>query len=705
VIHDNAVALLTQGKAAEAKALLLAHPDTSPDQEFLLGACSHALNDIRAALQHFTAALKLNAQHAQSAAALSTLYDHLGRPDLAEQLLRQVLQQVDDVQLRFNLAAVQEKLQREDEAQRLYTQLLQQHPEHFAARLNRAGLYARKMQLREAAADYRELIKQHPQQTLPWQNLADIEISFGHYRDAISLLQEVLKREPGNAKAVQSLAIAHAVEADFIESRAAFEKLKVLDPAMWEAARQRVDGDAGHSTEIDPRLIYLIRQHEHLEVCQWSDWPRLIEVWHDMLRQPGAGMLKPLSFRSMLMPVGLAGQRELSRAIDRQYPQQRFREWTPTPTPARLRIAYMSADFRQHATGLLTRHFFAAHDRHAVEVILICLAPSDGSATARDILQSADRILDVSALDDAQALAAIAGLDLDILIDFNGYTTGARPQLLTQKPARILVHWLIMTCTTGAAAMDYYISDAAVSPGGDWCTEAEVQLPESYFVFSHGDVPTAPARAALGLPEKGFVFCCLNASQKIDPDTFSLWMDLLRETPDSVLWLLGSHSATVMNLKREAEWRGIDPRRLLFAPRVDSEAHLARMAAADIFLDTRYYNAHTTAAEALWAGLPVLTCPGEQYASRVGKSLVLSCGLPELVAGNWNEYRAIALRAARDREWLQGLRERLAVNRHTAAIFDVKRQARDLERAYREMRERFALGLKPAGFKVADLRG
>lgn len=703
MIHDNAVALLTQGKAAEAKALLLAHPDTSPDQEFLLGACSHALDDIRAALQHFTAALKLNARHAQSAAALSTLYDHLGRPDLAEQLLRQVLAQVDDVQLHFNLAAVLEKLQRQDEAQLRYSQLLQQQPGHFAARLNRAGLHARKMQLREAAADYRELIKQHPQQTLPWQNLADIEISFGHYRDAIGLLREVLKREPGNAKAVQSLAIAHAVEADFIESRAAFEKLKMLDPAMWEAARERVDGDAGRSTEIDPRLIYLIRQHEHLEVCQWSDWPRLIEVWHDILRQPGQGMLKPLSFRSMLMPVSLAEQRELSRAIDRQYPQQRFRPWPATPAPSRLRIAYMSADFRQHATGLLTRHFFAAHDRNAVEVTLICLAPSDGSPTADDILRSADRILDVSMLDDAQALAAIAELDLDILIDFNGYTTGARPQLLTQKPARILAHWLIMTCTTGAAAMDYYISDPAVSPGEGWCTEAEVQMPESYFVFSHGEPPEAPERAALGLPEKGFVFCCLNASQKIDPDTFSLWMDLLRETPGSVLWLLGNHSASVMNLKREAEWRGIDPRRLLFAPKVDTAAHLARMAAADLFLDTRYYNAHTTAAEALWAGLPVLTCPGEQYASRVGKSLVLSCGLPELVAQDWKAYRELALRAANDREWLQGLRSRLAENRHHAAIFDVNRQARHLEKAYRHMRDRFAQGLPPAPFSVADL--
>lgn len=703
MIHDNAVALLTQGKAAEAQALLLAHPDTSPDQEFLLGACSHALGNIRAALQHFTAALKLNARHAQAAAALSTLYDHLGRPDLAEQLLRQMLAQVDDVQLRFNLAAVLEKRQQPEAAQQLYSQLLQQHPEHFAARLNRAGLHARKMQLREAASDYRELIRQHPQQTLPWQNLADIEISFGHYRDAIALLQEALKREPENAKAVQSLAIAYAVEADFIESRAAFEKLKALDPAMWEAARERVDGDAGNSTEIDPRLIYLIRQHEHLEVCQWSDWPRLIEVWHDVMRRPGQGMLKPLSFRSMLMPVSTDQQRELSRAIAAQYPQQRCREWPASPTPARLRIAYMSADFRQHATGLLTRHFFAAHDRNAVEVILICLARSDGSPTAQDIRQGADHILDVSNMDDAEALAAIADLDLDILIDFNGYTTGARPQLLTPKPARILVHWLIMTCTTGAAAMDYYISDAAVSPGNDWCTEAEVQLPESYFVFSHGETPTAPPRAALGLPEKGFVFCCLNASQKIDPETFSVWMELLRDTPDSVLWLLGSHSATVMNLKREAEWRGIDPRRLLFAPRVDTDTHLARMAAADLFLDTRYYNAHTTAAEALWAGLPVLTCPGEHYASRVGKSLVLSCGLPELVAKDWDEYRALAQRAAKDPAWLLDLRNRLAENRHTAAIFDVKRQAQSLEKAYREMRERFAQGLPPAAFRVAEL--
>ncbi|HEX6592337.1 MAG TPA: tetratricopeptide repeat protein [Moraxellaceae bacterium] len=702
--HADVVALLEQGNAAQARALLLQHPETGPEQDFLLGACCHLLGEIPAALQHFTQALKQDARHARAAAALSTLYDHLGRPDLAEQLLRQTLQKVDDLQLRFNLAAVLERLDRRDEALAGYHDILQQQPDHFGSRLNRAGLHALRMQLREAASDYRELIKRHPAQTLPWQNLADIEISAGHYQEALALLAEVRRRQPDNAKALQSQAIALAVEGDFANSDAAFRELKQRDPALWDRARQRVDDSLPASAEIDSRLIYLVRQHEHLEACQWQSWEATTKVWQAYLRQPGAGLLKPLAYRAMCVPTTVAEQRELARRISRQFAPADVFTWTPTPTPQRLRIAYMSSDFRQHATGQLTRQLFAAHDRQQVEVTLIYLAPADASIIAADIRRGADHVIDVSTRDDDEAAALIAGQAFDILVDLNGYTTGARPALLERKIAPLQLHWLIMTSSTGSATMDYYIADAQVSPGGNWCTEAEVHLPGSYFIFSHDDKPPlVPARQLLGLPEGHFVFCCLNASHKIDPETFSIWMEVLKETQDSVLWLLGSSTATVMNLKREAEWRGVDPRRLLFAPKVAQAQHIARMGAADLFLDTRYYNAHTTAAEALWAGLPVLTCPGETYASRVGKSLLLDCGLPELVAADWATYRELALRAVRDPAWLQGLRERLAENRGHASVFNIPRQARYLEKAYRHMRERFAQGLPPAPFNIADL--
>lgn len=704
--HAEVVALLQQGNAAAAKQLLVSQPHTNAEQDFLLGVCAHLLSEIPQALQHFTAALKRDPAHARAAAALGSLYAGLGHPVQAEQLLRQTLQRVDDEQLRFNLGVALEQQEKTVDAINCYSELLKQNPAHYGARHNRAGLQARQMHLHEAAADYHELIKHHSATTLPWQNLADINVSLGRYDEALTLLKEVRRREPQNSKALQSMAIAHAALGNFTESDAAFRELKALDPEKWEAARSRIDASNQHSEQIDSRIIYLVREYEHMEVCQWSNWPHSAEVWHDFIRRPGPGDLLALSFRSLVMPTSSDEQRKISRLIDGQARQGLTpRQWPATPTPQRLRVGYISYWFGRHATGVLVRHFFAAHDPAAVEVVLITLSPSDGSEVATDIYASAAQILDVSAMDDANARDAITALNLDVLVDFNGYTSGSRAGIMADRLAPVQLHWLIMTASTGSPTIDYYIADAHARPGDSWCDEAEVLMPESYFVFSPSTAtpPTAPSRQSLGLPENRFVFCCLNASQKIDPDTFTLWMELLKEVPDSVLWLLGGQAATIVNLKREAEWRGVDPRRLLFAPKIDHYAHVARMGAADLFLDTRYYNAHTTAAEALWAGLPLLTCPGETYPSRVGKSLVLSCGLPELVAGSWDEYRELALRAARDPEWLSGLRQRLAQTRMTAAIFDVKRQARQLEKAYRRMRERFAQGLVPAPFNIADL--
>ncbi len=702
------IALLQQGDAFQARELLRAQALPGAEQDFLLGVCAHLLNEIPPALQHFTHALKQDPRHVRAAAALSALYAGLGRLAQAEQLLRQTLALVNDGQLRFNLAVALEKQQQIEPALQEYSRLLDQDPNHYGARHNRAGLLAQQMKLREAAADYRELIQRHPDVTLPRQNLADIEISLGRYDAALHLLEEVRRREPANSKALQSQAIAQAASGHFIESTASFRALKRADPALWESARQKVDVPHEQSTEIDPRLIFLVRQYEHLEVCQWRDWALTCKTWHEYLRAPGGGELHPLSFRALVMPTTSDEHRQLSRAIDRQHRQGLVpRPWPLSATPPRLKVAYISAWFGRHATGVLVRKFFAAHDTAHIELVLITLSPSDHSDIAEEIRASAAHVLDVSAMSDAEARAAILALHLDVLVDFNGYTSGSRPGIMVERLAAVQLHWLIMTASTGSPSIDYYISDAAARPHENWCDEAEVLMPQSYFVFSPPaeNMLPVPPRSTLGLPENRFVFCCLNAAQKIDPDTFSLWMELLKEIPDSVLWLLGANAAVIMNLKREAEWRGVDPRRLLFAPKIDQQAHVARMGAADLFLDTRYYNAHTTAAEALWAGLPVLTCPGDTYPSRVGKSLLLSCDLPELIAKDWQDYKQLALRAARDPQWLAGLRARLAENRLRADIFNVHTQARHVEKAYRHMRDRFAQGLPPAPFRIADLPG
>jgi predicted O-linked N-acetylglucosamine transferase (SPINDLY family) len=368
-------------------------------------------------------------------------------------------------------------------------------------------------------------------------------------------------------------------------------------------------------------------------------------------------------------------------------------------------VGYVATHFGHHVTGLLFRNFFAAHDPHAVEVFIIGLGAADDSDNLKKIRATPGvHWHDLSALGDAEAAAAIRALNLDIAVDLAVYNDNPRPEVMGRRPAPIQVSWQGAAYSTGSPAFDYVIADALVSPGKGWCHEAEVQLPDCYFICSHdGAPPATPARATLGLPSDKFVFCCLNIAAKIEPGIFDSWMRILKAAPDSVLWLLAGNTAQIINLKREAEWRGVDPRRLLFAYRVRPDEHIARMGAADLFLDTRYFNGHTTVAESLWAGTPVLSCPGETFASRVGASLIQSMRLPELIATSWESYEEKAIALYRDRTALQALRTRLAETRWHSATFDMPLKARHMEKAYRHMRERFAQGLAPAPFNITDL--
>lgn len=703
-VQAQALALLHAGQAGAARTLLQSQPGEDAQHAFLLGACAHAMGDIPAALTAFTTALRRDPAHAPAACALGSLYAGLGRRHEAEALFRQTLSRIQDEQLWFNLAVVLEDEERLTDALQEYGALLRYAPDHYAARHNRAGLLARQMRLAEAAADYRELIQRHPAQMLPWQNLADIEIGQGHYEHALQGLAEVSRREPHNAKACMSQAIALAASGNFMESRERFARLQQLDAGLWQDALDRTNNRFGHATEPEPRLIFLVHQQEHLNACDWSRWPLQQQVFRDFIAAPDQGELISLVFRSQSCAVSAREQKQLAMAAASQIPSAPCGH-PPTATPVRLRIGYCAASFGHHVMGLLLQDFFAAHDPAATEIFILALSPFDDSAAARTIRATPGlHWIDLSALDDVAAAAQIRSLQLDIAVDLSGYNDNPRPAVLAQRPAPVQVSWLCATYTSGAPWLDYYLGDARARPEDGWCSEAEVLLPDCYFLLSHDAAPpVAPPRAQLGLPENRFVFACLNAVYKIDPDTFGEWMQILQQAPDSVLWLVGDSSAAVLNLKREAEWRGIDPRRLLFAPRTDPAAHRARLGAADLFLDTRHYNGHTTVAEALWSGLPVLTCPGVTFSSRVAGSLLHSCGLPELVTTSREDYQTLALALYHDRPRLTALRARLQQTRLTAAPFDLARQARHIEKAFRHMRERFAQGLPPQPFNVADL--
>jgi len=370
----------------------------------------------------------------------------------------------------------------------------------------------------------------------------------------------------------------------------------------------------------------------------------------------------------------------------------------------RIRIAYLSADFHRHATAYLTAELFELHDRARFEVIGIAFDRDDGSDIRCRLVQAFDRFHDVRARDDREIATLLHVLETDIAVDLKGYTQDSRPEVFSYRPAPIQVNYLGYPGTMGADFIDYIIGDALVTPLDQqvFYREKIVQLPDAYQVNDRKRriAERTPCRSEVGLPKDGFVFCCFNNSYKITPPLFDIWMRLLTDIPASVLWLLRDNVAAESNLCREAQTRGVGPERLIFAGRASVEDHLARHRLADLFLDTLPYNAHTTASDALWAGLPVLTCQGEAFAARVAATLLHAVGLPELVTHSLEEYEAQARRLAGDPTLLRAVREKLMANRQTHALFDTDRFCRHIEAAYLRMWELHQHGEPPRAFAV-----
>ena len=371
----------------------------------------------------------------------------------------------------------------------------------------------------------------------------------------------------------------------------------------------------------------------------------------------------------------------------------------------RIRIAYVSSDFYAHATAVLMAGVFESHDRGRFETIAISLGRGDGSAMRARLERSVDRFLEVGERSDVEIANLMRQAEIDIAVDLKGYTSHARPRIFSFRPAPVQVNFLGFPATMAADFMDYIVGDRFTIPESDvpFFSEKVIRLPDSYQPNDRTRSSTGKvmSRAVAGLPETGFVFCCFNNSFKIQPQIFDVWMRLLRETSGSVLWLLADNPVAVTNLKREAVTRGIDSSRLVFAPRAGQDDHLARHRLADLFLDTLPYNAHTTASDALWSGLPLLTCMGGTFAGRVAASVLSSAGLPELVTSTMPDYEALALALARDHGRLAAIKVKLVQNRNTCSLFDAARFTRHLEDAYTLMRERSERGEKPAAFDVA----
>ncbi|HEX5686279.1 MAG TPA: tetratricopeptide repeat protein [Ideonella sp.] len=469
-----------------------------------------------------------------------------------------------------------------------------------------------------------------------------------------------------------------------------------------ECFRTAVSLDSGAVRALALSLLV----HESRQTCDWS-----------LVEEDTAQLLKALDqgddqTGQKLSPFALL-------AVDATPEQQRrigalrLRGLTPglkpmppagPRRPGRIRVGYLSCDFHQHATSVLMAELLERRDSERFEVTLYSHSPDDGSEIGKRVRAACDHFVDVTHCSNADVARRMRADDIDIAIDLKGHTRGSRFELLAFKPARVSAAFLGYPATTGADFIDYMIGDPVVLPlaqAGQY-SEHLAQLPNSYQPNDRRRaLPPAPTRAQAGLPDDAVVFCCFNQTYKISPHMLDLWARILHGAPNAVLWMLAWNPHAQANLERELAARGVGQERVFWAPKLPLSKHIARLRVADMFLDTWPCNAHTTASEALWAGVPVLTVPGATFASRVAASLVTACGLPDLAAPDEDGYVNLAIALAQESATLQGLKEHLDTQRMNLPLFDSDRYARDYETLLQRMFDREQAGLPPAHLLAA----
>ncbi len=628
-----------------------------------------------------------------------------------------VRQEPGNVRALNNLGACLMALRRYEEAETALQQALQLAPAHEEAMLNLADVWIAYGEPQRSLALVRHHLKRAPRNPDFHAKQGDALLRGGAPGEALAAYEQALALAPDRADLHAALAEAWHGLGDLNEALPLYAQAIALEPdnarfhadhgVALEEAGQRLDAIAAlsRSLALDPNDDF-VRARLHgckMHVCDWSTFDETAQH----LAALGTGDTPVSPFALITIDTDPAQQLVRARCHARKYAAIRPAPLAvPPAADGRIRIGYFSADFHQHATMLLMSGLFRLHDRSRFAVTAYSFGPPSDDAMRTALIGDVERFVDVRTLDNA-AIVALARADgLDIAVDLKGYTKHNRTELFAHRLAPVQVNWLGFPGTCGTAFHDYLIGDRVLTPleAQQHYSERLICLPDSY-QCNDDTRPIAdwtPTRTELGLPEQGFVFCSFNNLYKITPDIFAIWVRLLQAVPDAVLWLLRSNPEAEAHLRAATIAMGLDDARLVFAEREPNPRHLARMASADLFLDTYPCNAHTTASDALWAGLPLITLRGETFASRVAASLLHAVDLPELVTSSAAEYEALALALAQDRQRLGNVRARLAHNRTHSALYDTARFTRNLETAYAMAFDRHAAGLPPADLVVPD---
>ena len=746
------------GRAAEAAQLLQRVVAAAPDNaeaHFNYASILHALGSVDRALESYTRALAIQpafpeAYNNQGNAlnelrrfdeALDSYQRALSlRPDFPEALTNRALALRGLGRLEEALRSCERSLEvephavfghltrgvilqdlgRGDAALSSYDRALALQPDCAEAHKNRGDVFRERGEAAQALQSYERALRLAPRFAEACHGSSNILRDLRRLDEALERCAHALQLKPQLPEAHNTRGVILQDLGRFEEALNSFQAALTLNPRYADAYRNRGGvlqelgrhAEAAESYEralqIAPEYPWLLgtRLFARLQICDWRDFPtRSAEL---------ASRIK--DNRKAVQPfaaLALFDSPALHRAVVERWVSERC---PPGPAVAAapqrghdrvIRLGYFSADYHDHATSYLAAGLFEMHDRTRFRLVAFSFGPEVRGGMRTRVTEGFDEFIDVRGLADEEVVRLSRDKQIDIAIDLKGFTQNSRAGIFAQRAAPVQVSYLAYPGTMGAPYMDYLVADRVLIPGDSRAHYSEkiVYLPNSYQVNDRKRQIAEEhfARAELALPEQGVVFCCFNNSFKITPEVFDSWMRILAAVPGSVLWLLRDNETAARNLRREASARGIEDTRLVFAPRIALPEHLARQRAADLCLDTIPYNSHTTASDALWAGVPILTRAGESFAARVSASLLRAMGLDELITTAAQEYEAKAIALAKDRARLAMVRARVQNQRLESPLFDTRLFTAHLEAAYAEIHRRHLAGSPPQDIDVAAL--
>jgi protein O-GlcNAc transferase len=709
---DYAAALKLMGAALAAQPgaiLVLVHH----------GNVLSALDRLDEALASYDRALAINPDNVEALFnRANALYDLKRFPEALAGYYRSLALKPDFAEALNNRGNTLRALRNFDQARESYDRALAIRPDYAGALYNRGNVLRELKRFAEALADFDRILAAAPDNADALRNRGNLLQDLSRFEESLTSYDKALAAKPDDADALNNRGSALRHLKRFDEALASYDGALAVKPdyamalynrGMMQWTQHRRLEAAIHDLEklvrIDPDYEYARGDLLHLRMhgAIWREFDQQ-KAQIDAGVHAGRRIAKPFVYQAISnSPADLQACAVIQS--EHLFPAAPAMWKKPGRRHAKIRVGYVSGEFRNQATAFLTAGLYEAHDKSKFEIVAFDNGWSDNSPVRQRMEAAFDRFVDIAALSDRDAAEKILSEEIDILVNLNGYFGLMRMGVFAQRPAPIQVNYLGFPGTLGAGYIDYILADRFVIPPDEqrYYTERVITLPDTWQVndSKRRIAQTGCGRSDNGLPETAFVFCSFNNSYKLTPEIFAIWMRILKQVDGSVLWLLESNTAFAGNIRREAERHGIAAERLVFAPRLPMEEHLARLPLADLFLDTLPYNAHTTASDALWAGLPLITCRGTAFPGRVATSLLHAVDLPELITENLEAYEALALKLAGDPALLQSIRGKLARNRLTTPLFDTDRFRRHIEAAYATMWEIFQRGESPRGFNVA----